>query len=49
MQQPAARSLGPPLPLGTAVLAHVALTLLMWNIALRVAMLLHDWLTIFLR
>ena len=29
-----------PLPLGTAILSNIALSLLMWNIALRVASLL---------
>jgi hypothetical protein len=49
MQQPAARLLGAPLPFGTAVLSQVALTLLMWNIALRLAVLLHDGLMILTR
>lgn len=39
MQQ-ALQSLEQPLPLGTAVLSHVALALLMWNIAFRLAALL---------
>jgi hypothetical protein len=33
----------PKLPLSTAILSNVALVLLMWNLALRIAMLLGGW------
>ncbi|MGH7046932.1 MAG: hypothetical protein ACREE2_11170 [Stellaceae bacterium] len=35
----AERSAGPRLPLSTAILSNVALTLLMWNITLRLLLL----------
>jgi hypothetical protein len=31
------------LPLSTAILSNVALTLLMWNLALRLALVVGDW------
>ena len=31
------------LPLSTAILSNVALVLLMWNLALRLALLLGSW------
>lgn len=31
------------LPLSTAILSHIALALLMWNLALRMALLLEQW------
>ncbi len=31
------------LPLSTAILSHIALGLLMWNLALRLALLLGSW------
>jgi hypothetical protein len=40
MSQAARRRWDEPLPLNTAILSNVALSLLMWNIALRVAGLL---------
>ncbi len=40
MQAP---SLEQKLPLSTAILSHIALTLLMWNLALRIALLLERW------
>jgi hypothetical protein len=40
MEHVATRRLGKPLPLGTAMLSNIALSLLMWNIALRIAGLL---------
>ena len=46
MAQQAAQSLGQPLPFSTALLSHVALTLLMWNVALRLAILFYDGLAL---
>ena len=34
---------GQRLPLSTAILSNIALTLLMWNLALRLAMVVGDW------
>ncbi|HTV46571.1 MAG TPA: hypothetical protein VMF05_14765 [Stellaceae bacterium] len=34
---------GPRLPLSTAILSHVALTLLMWDLALRLVLLVGGW------
>lgn len=34
---------GHKLPLSTAILSNVALTLLMWNVALRLALAVGDW------
>ena len=43
----ALRWFDPPLPLNTAVLSHVALALLLWNLALRLGVLLVDgWMMI---
>jgi hypothetical protein len=40
MEHVATRRLAKPLPLGTAMLSNIALSLFMWNIALRIAGLL---------
>jgi len=40
MERVATRWLGEPLPLGTAMLCNLALSLLMWNVTLRLALLL---------
>lgn len=40
MEHVVTRRLAEPLPLGTAMLSNFALSLLMWNIALRIAGLL---------
>jgi hypothetical protein len=40
MERVVARRLDEPLPLSTAMLSNIALSLLMWNIALRIADLL---------
>jgi hypothetical protein len=40
MESAATTPLQEPLPLGTAMLSNIALSLLMWNIALRIAGLL---------
>lgn len=40
MEHVATRWLGEPLPLGTAILSNIALSLLMWNVALRIAVML---------
>lgn len=40
MEHVATRRSGEPLPLGTAMLSNIALSLFMWNIALRIAGLL---------
>jgi hypothetical protein len=40
MAHAATTRLQEPLPLGTAMLSNIALSLLMWNIALRIAGLL---------
>lgn len=40
MEHVARRRLAKPLPLGTAMLSNIALSLFMWNIALRIAGLL---------
>jgi hypothetical protein len=40
MEHVATRRWGEPLPLSTAMLSNLALSLLMWNIALRIAGLL---------
>jgi len=40
MKHVATRRLAEPLPLGMAMLSNVALSLLMWNITLRIAGLL---------
>jgi hypothetical protein len=40
MARAATRRSQEPLPLGTAMLSNIALSLLMWNIALRIAGLL---------
>ncbi len=48
MQQ-ALRLLDPPLPFSTALLSHVALALLLWNIALRLGVLLVDGWTMMAR
>lgn len=37
MQQAARKPSGEPLPLSTAILCNIALSLVMWNIALRLA------------
>jgi len=37
--------LGKKLPLSTAILSNTALVLLMWNFALRLALLLSRWAT----
>jgi hypothetical protein len=42
MQQ-AVHALDRKLPLSTAVLSNVALVLLMWNVTLRLALLLARW------
>lgn len=39
----AAHSSDPRLPWSTAILSNLALTLLMWNVALRLALLLGRW------
>ncbi len=41
----AIRSAEQKLPLSTAILSNVALTLLMWNLALRLALALGHWAT----
>ncbi len=38
-----ARTVEPKLPLSTAILSNVALGLLMWNLALRLALFLGRW------
>jgi hypothetical protein len=38
-----ARPVEQKLPLSTAILSHIALGLLMWNLALRLALLLGRW------
>ena len=40
MEHVATKWLQEPLPLGTAMLSNIALSLLMWNVALRIAGLL---------
>lgn len=40
MEQVFARRLEEPLPIGTAMLSNIALSLLMWNIAVRIVGLL---------
>jgi hypothetical protein len=40
MQHAAITRLHEPVPLGTAMLSHIALSLFLWNIALRIAGLL---------
>ena len=40
MTQAAATRLQQPLPLGTAMLSHIALSLLLWNLTLRIVSLL---------
>ena len=40
MERVVARRLDEPLPLSTAMLSNIALSLLMWNVALRIADLL---------
>lgn len=40
MAQPAITPLQEPLPLDTAMLSNIALSLFLWNIALRIASLL---------
>jgi hypothetical protein len=40
---PQTRRLGEKLPLSTAMLSNLALALLMWNLALRVALVLGRW------
>lgn len=40
MTQAATTRLRQPLPLGTAMLAHIALSLLLWNLTLRIVSLL---------
>lgn len=37
------RLLGKKLPLSTAILSNIALLLLMWNLALRFALILGGW------
>ncbi len=46
MAHQAIQSLGRPLPFSTAVLSHIALTLLMWNVAFRLALLFYDGLAL---
>lgn len=41
----AIRSEDQKLPLSTAILSNIALLLLMWNLALRLALLLGRWAT----
>ncbi|MGA8550164.1 MAG: hypothetical protein WB678_08000 [Stellaceae bacterium] len=41
----AIRSADQKLPLSTAILSNIALLLLMWNLALRLALLLGRWAT----
>jgi hypothetical protein len=40
MEHVATRPHGEPLPLGTAILSNIALSLLMWNVILHIAVLL---------